>query len=184
MFILYLAILPITTPRSFLRADEGLVLVHDGNSAYSICVSREASSSEKRAAAELQQFLTEISGVRLPIITDSQEATGPLIIVGKSTGTDLLKIDIPLGRLGREGFALKTLGKHLMIAGGQQLGTMYGVYTFLEKLGCRWFTPEVSQIPRMRTIEVPLLDEVQMPAFEYREPYFTEALDKNWAARS
>ena len=27
------------------------------------------------------------------------------------------------------------------------------------------------------------LDETQIPAFEYREPYFKEALDKDWAAR-
>ncbi len=61
---------------------------------------------------------------------------------------------------------------------------MYGVYTFLERLGCRWFTPDVSRIPKLRTIEIPALDERQKPAFEYREVYIREAFDKDWAARN
>ena len=61
---------------------------------------------------------------------------------------------------------------------------MYGIYTFLEKLGCRWFSPDVSRIPKMNRMTVAPLDETQKPAFEYREPYFTEAWDKDWAARN
>jgi hypothetical protein len=61
---------------------------------------------------------------------------------------------------------------------------MYGVYGFLEKLGCRWFTPDVSRVPKSRTVAVGPLDEVQKPAFEYREPFFSEALDRDWAARN
>ena len=79
---------------------------------------------------------------------------------------------------------LKTAGSHLVIAGGRQRGTMYGVYTFLEKLGCRWFAPDVSRIPKLPTITVQPLDEIHKPAFEYREPFFTEAMDRDWAARN
>jgi hypothetical protein len=166
------------------QAADSIVLVHDGTSAYTICISQQASPSEKRAAGELQRFLEEMSGARLPIVTDDQGPQGPIVFVGRSVLTDRLEIDIPLDKLGPEGFELRTAGKHLVIAGGRQRGTMYGVYTFLEKLGCRWFTPEVSRIPRLRTIELSPLAEVQTPAFEYREPYFTEAWDKDWAARN
>lgn len=163
-------------------AATSLVLVADGRSSYSICLSREASPSEKRGAEELQRFLYEMSGARLPIVTDAEEPRGKLILVGESSVLRQLGVSIP--PVGPEGFALKVSGQHLIIAGGRERGTMYGAYTFLEKLGCRWFTREVSRIPKMATIAVEPPDEIQKPAFEYREPFFTEAFDKDWAARN
>jgi hypothetical protein len=159
-------------------------LVRDGRSTYSIAISREASLSEKRGSEELQRFLEEMSGAHLPIVTDAQKARGNLVLVGKSDYLDSLRLQIPFASLGTEGFAIKTAGNHLAIAGGRQRGTMYGVYTFLEKLGCRWFATDVSRIPRLSTITVQPLDETQKPAFEYRDPYFSEALDRDWAARN
>lgn len=85
---------------------------------------------------------------------------------------------------GPVGFLLRTAGRNLIIAGGRQRGAMYGVYLFLEKLGCRWFTPQVSRIPKLSTVRIPPLDETHKPSFEYREPFFTEAFDKDWAARN
>jgi Domain of unknown function (DUF4838)/Glycosyl hydrolase family 67 N-terminus len=158
-----------------------LKLVQEGKSTYSIVISTDASPSEKHGAQELQKFLEEMSGARLPVVTDAQTARGNLVLVGNSK---LLKASIPFDSLGPEGFALKTDGKNLIIAGGRQRGTMYGVYTFLEKLGCRWFTSDVSRIPKIRTITAGPLDETQKPAFEYREPFFTEAADKDWSARN
>ncbi len=151
-----------------------LTLVQDGKSTYSIVISTDASPSEKHGAQELQKFLEEMSGARLPVVTDAQAAHGNLVLVGSSK---LLKAGIPFDSLGPE-------DKNLIIAGGRQRGTLYGVYTFLEKLGCRWFTTDVSRIPKMRTITAGPLDETQKPAFEYREPFFTEAADKDWSARS
>ncbi|HZT30682.1 MAG TPA: DUF4838 domain-containing protein [Bryobacteraceae bacterium] len=159
-------------------------LVEGGKSSYSIVVGRDASPSERRGAAELQRYVEEMSGARLPVVSGDQSPRGPLVLVGNSRALERAGVRIPLDTLGPEGFALKTAGENLVIAGGRQRGTMYGVYTLLDKLGCRWFTPEVSRIPKQRTITVGPLDEIQKPAFEYREPYFTEALDKDWAARN
>lgn len=161
-----------------------LVLVKDGRSAYSICLARDASPSEKHAAEELQKFIEEISGARLPIVSDEGRPGGRLLLVGNSRITDRLKLSTPAQKTGPEGFALKTAGKHLLIAGGRQRGTMYGVYALLERLGCRWFAPGLSRIPKMRTIAIGALNEIQKPAFEYREPFFTEAFDRDWAARN
>ena len=160
------------------------VLADGGKSTYSICISREASPSERHAADELQRSLEEISGARLPIVTDAEPTLGALVLVGKSKALDRLGLDIPFDDLGPEGFALRSAGRHLVIAGGRLRGTLYGTYTFLEKLGCRWFAPGVSRIPKMSRVTVAFLNEIQKPAFEYREPYFTEAWDKNWAARN
>ena len=165
-------------------AAKPLELTRDGQSTYTIVISRTASLSEKHGSEELQRFIEEMSGARLPIVTDDDKARGNLVVVGKSDYLDSLGLQIPFASLGAEGFALKTAGNHLVIAGGRQRGTMYGVYTFLEKLGCRWFAVDVSRIPKLPSITVQPLDEIHKPAFEYREPYFTEARDRDWAARN
>ena len=158
-----------------------LRLVENGRSNYAIVIAPDASPSERHGAAELQMFLQEMSGARLPITAEPQPR---MVLVGSSPALEKLGLKIPYADLGPEGFALKTAGPHIVIAGGRLRGSMYGVYTFLEKLGCRWLAPEVSRIPKSRTLVVGPLDELQKPAFEYREPFFSEALDRNWAARN
>ncbi len=156
-------------------------LVKDGKSAYSIVIAPDASPSERHAAAELQKFLEQMSGARLPITSEARQS---MVLVGESAPLEKLNPAIPFSDLGPEGFALKTRGKHLIIAGGRLRGTMYGVYEFLEKLGCRWFAPDTSRIPKMRSIALPALDEIQKPSFEARDPFFPEARDPDWAARN
>jgi len=158
-----------------------LKLVDNGKSNYAIVIAPDASQSERHGADELQKFLEEMSGARLPITAEPRRRT---VLIGNSPVLEHLKLRIPFADLGPEGFALKTSGQHVVIAGGRLRGSMYGVYTFLEKLGCRWFTPELSRIPKTRTITIGPLDETQTPAFEYREPFFSEALDRDWASRN
>ncbi|MBZ5620668.1 MAG: DUF4838 domain-containing protein [Acidobacteriia bacterium] len=158
-----------------------LKVTENGRSNYAIVLAPDASPSERHGAEELQKFLGEMSGARLPITTEPQPK---MVLIGQSPALDKLNLNIPFADLGPEGFALKTAGPHIVIAGGRLRGSMYGVYTFLEKLGCRWFTPEVSRIPKSPTLVVGPLDELQKPAFEYREPFFSEALDRDWAARN
>ncbi len=158
-----------------------LNLIQNGKSEYAIVIAPDASASERHGAGELQKFLEEISGARLPIATESRPR---MVLVGDGPALRDLRLDIPFQDLGPEGFVLRTAGPHLVIAGGRLRGSMYGIYGFLEKLGCCWFTAEVSRIPKMRTIRVGPLDEIQKPAFEYREPFFKEATDRDWAVRN
>ncbi|MBI5283152.1 MAG: DUF4838 domain-containing protein [Candidatus Solibacter usitatus] len=161
-----------------------LTLAANGRTTYTIVRAKEASPSELRAASELQTFLNQITGARFEVVDDSAGAKGNLILLGRNRITDRLRLSVPFDKLGHEGFALKTAGKHLVIAGGRQRGTMYGVYAFLEKLGCRWVAPDAARIPKISSLKVPPLDETQTPDFEYREVYMGEAFDKDWAARN
>jgi hypothetical protein len=149
-----------------------LALIQNGKSGYSISLARDASASAKRAADELQRFLREMSGATLPMVQEPAQPAGGAILLGHADD------------LGPEGFRLKTEGRNLLIAGGRERGTMYGVYSLLDKLGCRWFTPEVSRIPKRASIAIDLPDETHRPAFEYREVFFTEAWEKDWSARN
>lgn len=162
----------------------GADLVRDGTSGHTIVVSRGAPPAERHAAAELQKFLREISGASLPVADDGRRVRGPLVLVGRSSALRRIAPDLPPPDLGPEGFVIASRGPHLVIAGGGPRGTLYGVYEFLEGLGCRWFTSDVTRIPKLRTVPLPRAPIRQQPAFEYREPFFTEAFDRDWAARN
>ena len=167
-------------------ASQALTLTKDGKSDYAIVLAANASPSEKHAANELQSFLREISGAELPIVGDDQPLKPHEIILGLTNahvGQLDVKPDLP--DFGNEGFAILTVGERLLIVGAPQRGTMYGVYTFLEDhLGCRWFSSKVSRIPKQPTIEFGEINDTQVPVLEYREPFYYDAFDADWAARN
>ncbi|MEW6027095.1 MAG: DUF4838 domain-containing protein [Planctomycetota bacterium] len=164
---------------------KSLDIAKDGKSDYVIVIANNASQSEKYAADELHNFLKEISGADIPVVTDNQAIQKYEIILGSNNHLNKLNAKIDFARLGNEGFTIQTSGKHLIIAGGRLRGSMYGVYEFLESyLGCRWFSSKVSKIPKQPTIKIPAINNTQIPVFEYREDFYTDTFDADWSARN
>jgi hypothetical protein len=162
-----------------------IVLADGGRSEFQIVVADDASPSTRHGAEELQTFLEQISGARLAIVSDTT-AIGPHeIILGNNIHLRTLGVTIDLRSLGPEGYVIRTAGDHLVIAGGALRGNMYGVYGFLEDhLGCRWFAPGISRIPKQPRLVVGAIDDRQVPALEYREPYVADCFDADWCARN
>ena len=123
----------------------------------------------------------EISGVTLPIVSDSTEPQGKEICLGQ-TSREGVFYTVDRSDLGDEGFILKVFDERLVIAGGALRGTLYGVYTFLEeRLGVRWFTPDLTVIPEASEVIIDKqLEDKQVPVFEYRDDYWLSAYDGNW----
>jgi hypothetical protein len=164
----------------------GAVTIADrGQSPYRILIATNALPSERYAAEELQRYLERISGAKLPIATDEARATSHEILLGDNAHLRRFGVKIDFPRLGTDGFTLRTDGNRLVIAGGKPRGTLYGVYELLEeKLGVRWFTPEVEVVPQTNRLSLPALNETQVPALEYREVFWTEMMrDADFAAR-
>ena len=160
-------------------------LATDGRSDYRIVIPKDAIGSEKHAAAELQSFLKQISGAELAIVDDAEAMPGYAILLGKTAHLAPLKVEVDWRKLGQEGFTIRTVGRHLVIAGGRPRGTLYGVYTFLEDhLGCRWFSSKASRIPKRASITLGDINDTQVPVLEYREPFWFDAFDADWAARN
>ena len=160
-------------------------IARNGHSGYRIVVSGDASPSTMYGAIELQKFIYQMTGAELPIVSDHMPMEKREIILGNNSHLKLIGEDIDFDKLGDEGYVLKTVGRHLIIAGGELRGNMYGVYGLLEDhFGCRWFTTEVSRIPYYDRLELPPVDEIRIPVLEYREPYVWEAFDGDWSARN
>ena len=147
---------------------DSLTLVENGVSEYVIVRGENASASEVTASTELQSYLKQISGAELPIVTDSTEATAKEIVVGKTNRETDGMFDRE--ELGNDGFVIKTAGEKLYLVGGEQRGTLYSVYSFLEEyLGCRYYTNTVEKVPEIATISIASIEEnKQIPVFDAR----------------
>ena len=168
-----------------LRGQAEFILAEHGSPHSRIVIAEKAIPSEHYAAEELQRYIERMSGAKLPIVSDTEPAQANEILLGDNAHLRQLSTPIDFAKLGQEGFTLRTEGDHLIIAGGQPRGTLYGVYEVLEeKLGVRWFTPEVEVVPKRSTVTLPALDETIIPPLEYREVYWTEMFrNADFAAR-
>ena len=72
--------------------------------------------------------------------------------------------------LGNDGFEIHSDGKTLNIRGGTRGGTgnLFGVYEYLERLGCRFLTKTEEYIPTGKNYELPVLNMREKPSFEFR----------------
>lgn len=126
------------------------------------------------AATELARYLGKMSGQQIPIVSLQRLPAGDLILVGRKAAQSLGPAGLSvheLTDLGREGFVIKTVksdGRSIVfIAGAERVGTLYGVYEFLERLGVRWFAPGVTNeyVPQRRLGELPEMNVRERPAF-------------------
>ena len=157
-------------------------LFKDSRSSYQIVLPKDASLSEKKAAQELQVYLYKISGANLPITSEYKKG-GKNIIVGYTPEVAQLT-GAPKPPKDDESFAYRRIGNNLLIWGGRQRGTMYGVFTFLEReLGIHWLTPECTVIPKYNRWRLKRLNHSESPAIKYRyNNYFVSNGSPAWSA--
>src|ERR1051325_9464804 len=162
-----------------------LTLAAKGKSSYRIVIATNAPASERYAAEELQRYLEKLSGAKLPIITDAEPPSSREILLGDNTHLQKPGLKLEAEKLGAEGFTLRTDHDRVIILGGKPRGTLYGVYALLEeKLGVRWFTPELEVAARTNRLLLPRLNETRIPALEYREVFWREMMrDADFACR-
>ncbi len=153
-------------------------LTENGAPIACIVVSPVPSHIEAHAVEEFQSYVKKITGTELPIAKKAEVETYPIFIGAAARGR-LGDFDGP--SLGDEGFLLRGTPDGFYVAGAKDLGTLYGVYALLERLGVRWLMPgEAGEIvPSTPELRVGTLDEVQTPSFKYR---WIESGD--WALRN
>uniref|UniRef100_UPI003217380B DUF4838 domain-containing protein n=1 Tax=uncultured Draconibacterium sp. TaxID=1573823 RepID=UPI003217380B len=151
---------------------------------YRIVLSNEASESEIWAAGELQHWINEISGAKLPVKSFDISYTGPQIFVGYNDWIKQ-KTQAVQPQPYDESFLYFNSGANIVIYGGSKRGTMYGVMSFLEKeMGCRWYTSMVSAAPQKDKYTFERLNHFEKPGIRVRNDFYYEAFDPVWAARN
>ena len=152
-----------------------------------IVVPADAIPSEQTAAAELAKHLKLVTGADFPIVTSADRANQETrIFIGQTETTRRLMPDFDFRKLGRDGIVIRRTGSDLVLAGDRPRGTLYAVYTFLEdNVGCRWWTPDASYMPRKSTLRVQVRNLVYSPPFMCRETFYKSVIGQNpeFAAR-
>lgn len=180
---------------SFVRADTSIVVnlgAHPsaqaaGNSEAEVDWSDNDQSddticTEAFAALELQRFLRKMTGRDndFTIVDDDRTPKGELILIGspasnaaarrmaKALGISAEEIE----KLGDQGYRIKTAkanGRRVtLIVGGGRVGTLYGVYDLLHRLGFRWFSPAKFDEETPSAEWNPSFDVTEQPSFKVR----------------
>lgn len=164
-----------------------IVLAQSGHSSYKIHVGAEPDVITLGAAGELADYMQRLSGANLlPLLQEARASNDPLIVVGRENPlTQQLAPDIPYNRLGDDGFVIRYVGRHIVIAGATPRGTMYGVNWLLDrKFGVKWLSPDYTFVPNMPTLTLLPSNELQIPQFSYREVLSAEGQDKRFRAHN
>ena len=158
-----------------------LPIAQNGTSLYRIIIPASATPSEQKAANVLQDYLLQISGAALPILPADKPGSIYEIILGQNERLDALGIPVNFNELGADGFLIKTDSMRLIIAGGNDKGTLFGVYAFLEKyLGCRMYTPKAKVIPLKDTIQLGNIADKEIPGIKYRTIHYKASWDAEY----
>jgi hypothetical protein len=138
--------------------------------------------TECYAAMELQYYLRKATGKHedFTIADDDLPVEGPMILVGgpqsnaasKRWLTALGVEEKQLAELGPQGYILRSAEidnrRIVLLAGGRRVGTLYAVYDFLHRLGCRWFAPGEANEEIPPVSEIPPINAAERPAFVSR----------------
>ena len=166
-------------------APNALTLAEAGKPTATIVRAAGASASEQTAAAELASYLHQITGAAFQVqLEDKTPTEGSRVFVGptafaKSQG-------LTAEKLGPEEWIIRTVGRDLIIIGGQPRGTFYGVCHFLEDvLGVHWWNPFEETVPQNKTVGIHRLNLQGRPMIQYRDIYMLYGNDGGrFAARS
>lgn len=161
---------------------QGLILADKGMTPYRILIPASSNPYERQAASVLQDYIMQISGAALPIITGRRSGSPYEIILGQNERLDRLGIMINFNELGGDGFVIKTDSLRLIIAGGSRKGTLFGVYAFLEKyLDCRMYTADMQVIPKREQIILGKIEDKEIPVIKYRSVHYKGTWDAGYA---
>ena len=127
-------------------------------------------ADEHRAAVELQTYVEQITGARLPIVTPGEVPAGSVpIMLGEAAEPALL------AKVARQGedpaaFILQVTPSRVAVRGLSPQGTYCGVCELLEQWGVRWFMPGPlgTVVPNTATLAVEEQETVQVPSFASR----------------
>lgn len=113
------------------------------------------------AADELRYYISRMCARPCPVQSDT-------------TADAVILEQVMCDTLGEDGFSLTPKEGAVRIRGGKR-GIIYGAYELLERLGCRFFTPECEKVPTVSEVVLDLWEEViQKPILEYREHNYTD----------
>ena len=146
-----------------------------------IVTPEEPSPVESTAAEELSNHLESITGREFEIVPESERPAGKAaFLVGNTKAAQKAFPE----KFGYDGIGIRTVGSDIILTGHHRRGTLYAVYTLLEKYaGVRWYASDATVIPKNPGLDFGKLDEVYTPKLWIREIHYFDAYKQPFAAR-
>ena len=154
----------------YIKKDTGKFVIENGKSDYKILVPENAAQSIETAASELQYFLAEATGVTLNIIAENAaEENGKYISLGATELSEKSGVTASYETLGEQGFIIETKGNDIFIASAREIGTLWGVYGYLEQtLNYDFFYTDVYTINKTEKLPLHELHIADRPDMDCR----------------
>ncbi len=167
--ILVPPLLALSAPAAPADSQATLEVAKDGSALGQIVLPEAPSPAETFAAQELQKHVQQISGATLAVVSEPQAADGSHILVGKTGAAGPVLAD--LQKEDRDAFAVRRIGRDLVLVGPSDRATLYAVYDLLERdLGCRWLAPGAAwkEVPTRSHVAIAAADRTERPGLKYR----------------
>lgn len=134
-----------------------------------IGISSVSTEREELAANELIDYLAKITGVEFPllIIGDSIIPNGIIAIGNLAIESGLIKV-WELDSVANDGFIMRINDSNGAICGSRDLGTVYGVYELLRRLGVKFFSEECEILSSSSMLVIPAMEKFIKPHFDLR----------------
>ncbi len=161
----YLCFLSLLSCKSV--SPDGIQIVDSRRTDYNIIIPRNPSIEEREAAEFFQKNLSNITRVKMPILTDATPESKHEIILGDSERIGDSGID--QDGVSPDGYAIKTKGEKIYIFSPQAgKGALYAVTDFVSSLGIDRFVPNITLYTVDTMLQVPPIDVSFNPPFEWR----------------
>ena len=148
---------------------EGSVTIAPTAPATAIATLPDPTPREKLAADELSDYLFRICGKGLATIEIADGHVPPgVIAVGRLAVQAGLIGQQELDQVARDGYIVKVAQGRGAVCGWRDLGTIYGAYALLGKLGVRFYAPSCEVVPHVEHLVMPQCDLRMKPRYEFR----------------
>lgn len=158
-------------------------IINNNHTTYHIVHSVNSTEAERYACMELQKYLYLSTNTLIPVFSDKCMKRSKEIIIGSARDS---QVSLELAGMSKEAFIIKEKDEEIYITGNSPRGILYGVYKFLEEfINFRCFTKDCEKYDSIDNLSIDKdFSLIQDFTFEYREVYFTDAFNGDFAAKN
>ncbi len=155
-------------------------LIVNGKSDYIIIVPNGCNNSLLESAETLSDVIDEMTGVKLPVIRESENKKSNKYICIDTALNTARPNDSDIA----DGYRTVADENGIFICGATESGSRNGVYAFIENaLGCVFLTPDETYIPKCSDLWIYKTNEISKPSTLWRDVYSYETAQNKWAAK-
>lgn len=151
--------------------DTNISLCENGVSSYKIIVPQTRTPVIDYIAEETSNFIMQSTGAEIPVEVDTGNypVDSKLISLGETSAFKQANISVDKKGLGRDGFKIERKENSVYICGGEDFGTAFGCYEFLEhEIGFEAYAEDEVYLEQKTTLKLKDFHMQEIPDFATR----------------